>query len=48
MNETLVKILVHNLVVLVHEMYALGISPLFTGLDANEPQPFLPPRIAWQ
>ena len=47
-NETLVKILVHNLVVLVHEMYTLGITPLFTGLDASEPQPFLPPRMAWQ
>ena len=46
-NETLVKILVHNLVVLIHEMYTLGITPLFTGLDASEPQPFLPPRIAW-
>ncbi len=47
-NETLVKILVHNIVVLVHSMYELGITPQFTGLDASEPQPLLPPRIAWQ
>ena len=30
-NETLVKILVHNIVVLIHEMYELGIDPTFTG-----------------
>ena len=42
------KILVHNIVVLVHEMYELGITPLFTGLDSGEPQPPLPPRIAWE
>ena len=28
-NETLCKILAHNLVVLIHEMYALGIEPVF-------------------
>jgi hypothetical protein len=28
-NEVLCKILVHNLVVLVHEMYELGITPEF-------------------
>jgi hypothetical protein len=27
-NELLAKILCHNIVVLVHEMYALGIDPL--------------------
>ena len=47
-NETLVKILVHNIVVLVHAMYELGITPLFTGGDASEPQPLLPPRMAWR
>ena len=46
-NETLVKILCHNLVVLIHAMYELGITPLFMGLDASEPKPPLPPRIAW-
>ena len=39
-NETLVKILCHDLVVLVLEMYALGMSPLITSLDSSEPQPF--------
>ena len=28
-NETLAKVLCHNLVVLIHEMYALGIDPVF-------------------
>ncbi len=28
-NETLCKVLCHNLVVLVHEMYELGIEPIF-------------------
>ncbi len=30
-NETLAKILCHNLVVLIHEMYELGIDPVFWG-----------------
>lgn len=28
-NETLCKVLCHNLVVLIHEMYELGIDPCF-------------------
>ena len=28
-NETLAKVLCHNLVVLIHEMYKLGIDPVF-------------------
>ena len=28
-NETLAKVLCHNLVVVIHEMYALGIDPVF-------------------
>ena len=28
-NETLCKVLCHNLVVLIHEMYELGIDPMF-------------------
>ena len=28
-NEALCKILCHNLVVLIHEMYELGIDPVF-------------------
>jgi hypothetical protein len=28
-NEALCKILCHNLVVLIHEMYELGIEPIF-------------------
>ena len=28
-NETLCKILCHNLVVLIHEMFELGIDPVF-------------------
>ena len=30
-NETLAKVLCHNLVVLIHEMYELGIEPVFWG-----------------
>ncbi|MGA2334755.1 MAG: transposase [Terriglobales bacterium] len=30
-NETLCKVLCHNLVVLIHEMYELGIDPVFWG-----------------
>jgi transposase len=33
-NETLAKILCHNLAVLIHEMYELGIDPVFWG-DGN-------------
>jgi len=32
-NETLAKILCHNLVVLIHEMYELGIDPIFWGAE---------------
>ena len=32
-NETLCKILCHNLVVLIHEMYELGIDPAFSSLS---------------
>ena len=30
-NETLCKVLCHNLVVLIHEMYELGIDPMFAN-----------------
>ncbi len=30
-NETLHKVLCHNLVVLIHEMYELGIDPFWTN-----------------
>jgi len=33
-NETLCKVLCHNLVVLIHEMYELGIEPVFWGEGA--------------
>ena len=32
-NETLAKILCHNLVVLIQEMYELGIDPVFWSAD---------------
>jgi len=32
-NETLAKVLCHSLVVLIHEMYELGINPVFWGND---------------
>jgi transposase len=32
-NETLAKVLCHNLVVLIHEMYEMGIDPVFWGQD---------------
>ena len=35
-NETLVKILCHNIVVLIHEMYELGIEPVFRGYFAGD------------
>jgi hypothetical protein len=34
-NETLCKILCHNLVVLIHEMCALGIDPVFWNNTAR-------------
>ena len=34
MNETLCKILCHNLVVLIHEMHELGITPSFWGAQS--------------
>jgi transposase len=33
-NETLCKVLCHNLVVLIHEMYELGIDPVFWNCQA--------------
>ena len=33
-NETLCKVLCHNLVVLIHEMYELGIDPVFWAASA--------------
>ena len=33
-NETLCKVLCHNLVVLIHEMYELGIDPVFWSANA--------------
>lgn len=33
-NETLCKVLCHNLVVLIHEMYELGIDPVFWAKEA--------------
>ncbi len=35
-NETLAKVLCHNLVVLIHEMYELGIDPIFWTEPAQE------------
>ena len=35
-NEALSKILTHNLVVLIHEMYELGIEPVFWGCPKNQ------------
>jgi transposase len=38
-NEALAKLLAHNLVVVIHEMYELGIDPTFgTAPSANEPR----------
>jgi len=33
-NETLAKVLCHNLVVLIHEMYELGLDPVFWAESA--------------
>lgn len=30
-NEALAKVLCHNLVVLIHEMYEIGVEPSFWG-----------------
>ena len=32
-NEVLCKVLAHNLVVLIHEVYELGVEPAFWGPD---------------
>ena len=34
-NEVLLKILCHNVRVLIHEMHELGIEPRFTGLSGR-------------
>jgi hypothetical protein len=34
-NKTLCKVLCHNLVVLIHEMYELGIDPVFWSEAAS-------------
>jgi transposase len=35
-NETLCKVLCHNLVVLIHEMYELGVDPIFWATKCTE------------
>lgn len=35
-NEALCKVLSHNIVVLIHEMFELGIDPIFCGGTKNE------------
>jgi len=34
-NETLCKVLCHNLVVVIHEMYELGIEPVFWSAESQ-------------
>ena len=41
-NEVLAKVLCHNLVVLIHEMYELGIDPRAFGWDSPAPALELP------
>ena len=41
-NETLCKVLCHNIVVLIHEMYELGIEPEFWGPKKEEGKEVLP------
>ena len=36
-NEVLCKILCHNIVVLIHEMYELGIEPAFWAEQQTQP-----------
>ena len=40
-NGVLAKIVAHNVVVLVHEMYELGIDPDFGSTPRPEPEPKL-------
>jgi hypothetical protein len=41
-NETLAKLLAHNVVVVIHEMYELGIDPTFgTAPLADQPRDVL-------
>lgn len=41
-NEALAKLLAHNLVVVIHEMYELGIDPTFgTVLPSDAPRDIL-------
>jgi transposase len=41
-NETLAKLLAHNLVCVIHEMYELGIDPTFGTVPADTPRGVLP------
>ena len=45
-NETLCKVLCHNLVVLIHEMYELGIAPSFGNNRAGRYETQLSSRHA--
>jgi hypothetical protein len=40
-NETLCKVLCHNLVVLIHETYDLGIDPVFWAESLVAPPPLV-------
>jgi transposase len=41
-NESLAKVVCHNIVVLIHEMYELGIEPIFWGGESAQKPAILP------
>ena len=46
-NEVLVKILCHNICVLIQSMYELGITPVF-GLNGCSESAGTVPKVAWE
>ena len=45
-NEVLVKLLCHNIAVLIQSIYELGVEPIFTGtFGTKEPSV---PKMAWE
>lgn len=45
-NEVLMKLLCHNIVVLIQSMYELGVEPLFTETFGAEQS--VAPKMAWE
>ena len=47
-NEVLVKILCHNICVLIQSVYELGVTPVFGGPGTFDTKAPVVPKVAWE